>query len=147
MTLKKCPTCGLESESRKLACSCGFVFIKPSEASGSPMMSLVKAVATKQAKKQETPPESIQRRYEASSLANYSRNLTKVATPSGGCPATPAGNSTLDISAWISRVVQAGKSNGILYTHEAVIYFAREFWQFNSPDYIRVKKLVQELLF
>ncbi len=94
--------------------------------------------------------------------AAYSRQL-KIATPAGDPPVAPKGYggtcsqpcfrvkspwpegqpTDAAILRWGNAILEHGESDHRVYTPSAVIYFARHFWEINSPEFLHVKALIE----
>jgi hypothetical protein len=47
---------------------------------------------------------------------------------------------------WVNAVREKGLKNFYIYSSTAVCYFARHFWDISTPEFRRVKKLIEETL-
>jgi hypothetical protein len=57
----------------------------------------------------------------------------------------PAGQPTDDdILDWYHRVIELEAARGKRFTTNAVLYYARHFWECTSPEFQRVKDLILE---
>lgn len=76
----------------------------------------------------------------------------RVVTPAGECPVKPYGYkenwpngpaSDDVVKKWAIDVCNHGEGK---YSHEAVVYFARYFWEINGSEYKRIRSLILSAL-
>lgn len=170
---KTCPKCNAEHGPRTHKCGCGYEFFKAAPAvDASPdamttdhkqIISDLKSTVTNIESKNRTPvasPPVLDRRTTVAASTPPSIQAPQVSyraagrsiyTPAGPCPAKPAGFKndkweepwTEDtVRDWASEVYNSGPP----YLPEAVVYFARFFWDINGPDYKKVRSLILETL-
>jgi len=123
---KLCPNCQNYIGVRTAKCSCGHEFV---------VKTTIKSETTSHSASPNTP-----------SRPN-SCSLRSVESPAGRCPVAPT-NLVSDeaIQNWAKSVLDNGLEDGIMYSTRAVVYFIREFWGVNTPEYKKVKGLVYETL-
>lgn len=132
MARKQCKSCGAEVGLRTLVCACGAKFH-----SKAPVKDPVKPAK----------PEVIEQVEKI-----FSSNKRRTLTPSGECPVTPKGYkrgwtdgpaSEAVIKSWAIDVYNS--HNGV-YTVDAVIYWARFFWDMHGSEYSRVREVIWQTL-
>lgn len=169
---KTCPKCNAEHGPRTHKCGCGHEFFKsaPAVDAGSDAMSMDHKQIISDVK---STLSNIEARSRTTSTVAPSERKTTVAastpasiqapqvvyraagrsiyTPAGACPAKPAGykNDKWE-EPWTEDVVRDWAlevyNSGPPYLPEAVVYFARFFWDINGPDYKKVRSLILETL-
>tara|TARA_Y100000034_G_scaffold133174_2_gene197969 strand:+ start:745 stop:1245 length:501 start_codon:yes stop_codon:yes gene_type:complete len=93
----------------------------------------------------------------------YGGRMMRIATPAGSPPCSPKGYSggvqpyykvkepwpdgqpdSDDVLDWAHKVRDEGISNrNVYYTTDAIVYFARFFWDINGPVYPQIKEVLQ----
>jgi len=171
---KTCPKCNAEHGPRTHKCDCGHEFFKASVlASTEPMsmehkevISTVKSVvsqieARNKGSVPSVPPISSEPRRTSVVAASpspvqapqpvYRPGGRNIFTPAGACPVKPQGFKsdkweepfTDDtVREWATELYHSGPP----YLPEAVVYFARFFWDINGPDFKKVRSLILETL-
>jgi hypothetical protein len=154
--MKTCPACQKQVGVRTKQCECGHTFSSstPAVQAGSAPMSLEQAlkdsVATVKSivadvEQRQAPPAS------KSSIPAPSPRKTSIvydnnhggviAVPAGACPVKPKGSGDDEIAEWTVDVYSSGR-----YMPEAVVYFARQFWDINGKDFPRIKGIILKAL-
>lgn len=144
MPFKVCGQCKKQCGPRTQVCSCGFSFGKAKSQSDTNEKPIVqKALAD--------PPKTEVVRATSPSLK--SSVFKKISTPAGKCPVVPEGfkrdwsegqASDECISNWAINAYQLFDGR---MTIEAVTYYARQFWDYNSKEYQnRVLGLIYQTL-
>lgn len=170
---KTCPKCNAEHGPRTHKCGCGHEFFKADAAvaaSPEPMtvdhkqiISDVKSTLSNiESRSRSTPvTSSTPTDYRRTTVAptpsvqtpqvSYRAAGRRIYTPAGACPVKPAGFKndkweepwTEDsVKDWAMEVYNSGPP----YLPEAVIYFARYFWDINGPDFKKIRSLILEAL-
>lgn len=151
---KQCKSCGAIVGVRQAVCECGYNFKEAKGVqAGQEKMTMdpvdhpqqVKIPAKIQVPDLAKPQEIVETR--RTSFTSSGRKRT-IYTPSGDCPVRPKGFSkekwtyTDDIvQEWAKETYSAGE-----YLPEAVIYFARYFWDINSEEFDRIEALILKAL-
>jgi hypothetical protein len=159
MAKKQCKGCGAFVGVRTLVCACGASFsskvavkvavkasvepmVKNAEKNVSQSISTVKNVLQKISTQEEQVP----------TRKIYSSNKRRTLTPSGDCPIKPKGYkknwedgpaSNEVIQNW---AVDVYNSHDGIYTVDAVIYWARFYWDINGSEYNRVREVIWQTL-
>ena len=166
---KSCPKCNLELGVRVQKCDCGHEFsktISPVPASDQPMtiepldkriaesVGNVRDLISKAERRVSDPvpkKASEPRRtviVEPVRTPRFYSGGGKIATPAGECPVKPKGYkenwpdgpaSDEVVQNWAIDVDAFGEGR---YAVDAVIYFARYFWNINGPEYHRIRELI-----
>jgi hypothetical protein len=129
---KTCPKCKAENGLRTQKCVCGHEFSKS--------VSLPNVAS-------ETVP--IEKNISDVNKSSFSRRI--IYAPVGDCPVKPKGykNNKFEDS-WTDEVVRNWAMDVYnfcgSYRPEAVIYFARFFWDINGPDFEKIRGLIVETL-
>jgi len=168
MPHKICPECKKPHGPRKLVCECGYAFVKTSKADTSEMMG-VKPKKPKfrlvggPVKPKPPEPEPELEDIDDFKTTHYSR-IHYILTPAGYPPAKPEGYggtcnkpcyrcdnpwpngqpTDKQIVEWATKIYDIGIKNGEVYALSAVIYYARHFWEYNTPEYRHVKEVLEE---
>lgn len=158
---KVCPKCSAEVGVRTSVCKCGHEFrtLAAVPASSEPMTLEGRIEATVAERPKDTSPPA-QKEPERKSKSAFSVATTggfrgsAIYTPAGACPVKPNGYkvdgdwspSDQDIEEWAFAVHQWGINSGFTYLPQAVVYFARQFWDINSKEFERVRALVIKTL-
>lgn len=128
---KKCPACSNIVAARISKCNCGHVFYEAK--------SVVK-------KARYTPPPVANMLEEFSSeIKQYKHAIGGdfgriIYTPVGQCKAKLKSDSEKDVFKFADDVVDEGIENGVVYTVEAIKYFARHTHDVNSVEYKNISK-------
>lgn len=143
MPFKVCGQCKKQCGPRTQVCSCGFSF------NGTKSQSEVKEKPVVEKTSVESPKIEVVRTSQSSKPSVFQ----KIGTPAGKCPVVPEGfkrdwpegqASDECISNWAINTYQL--FNGRM-TIEAVVYYARQFWDYNSDEYRnRVLGLIYQTL-
>lgn len=159
MALKTCPACNKQVGPRTKKCECGHTFIESTPAVGAATapMSLDRAlkdslasaktvVAEVEARQGSAPvkpsiPTPTPRKTSFQYNSSNASHGGVIAVPAGACPFKPKGSSDEEIEAWAVEVFHSGR-----YAPEAVVYWAREFWDINGKDFPRIKKTILKAL-
>lgn len=127
---KQCPTCHNYVGVRTRQCDCGYEFGK---ANGDPPVH-----APKQEPKTEAvappPPKEPKEEPRPSHIRRQG-----VWTPAGAAPAKLAGTSEDEVYEWAEKVLAHGERVGKHYLVQALIYWVREFYDINGPEFPIVK--------
>jgi hypothetical protein len=135
MPHKVCTACQKKNAVRTFICQCGHEFEKKTKKVQAPVQkvlpeNLIQEDADKE--KQERPEVSI---------------FGFIYAPAGDCPVKPQkydGVYTDDsIREWALKVKNHGEAR---YAPEAVVYFARYFWDIHSPEFKRVISIIYSTL-
>jgi len=173
MPHKICPECKKSHGPRKLICDCGYAFGKTSKASTDTMMvtspkkkpkfKLVGGPVEKRKPKPKPKPKPLEPDdfIEDFKAPQFGRVLN-ILIPSGYPPAKPKGyvgekphyqcndpwpNGQPDdeeIIEWAHKVIDAGIKVDENYTLTAILFYARHFWEYNTPEYQHVRVLLVE---
>lgn len=144
MPFKICGKCSKQVGPRTQVCSCGYSFISKNVEIAKPVAKISiegKKVAEKSNSKPADPV--------VKSSSNFSV-FGKIAVPAGKCPILPEGykKNWPDGPASDECVVNWATNVACLHdgrlTTEAVLYYAREFWDVNSKEY---RERVHQLIF
>lgn len=169
MALKNCPACKKQVGPRTKTCDCGHTFVSTAVPASGQSMTLdplekrigesVGAVKDIIAKVENRPATSVipadiptdTRRTQIVApqpLRHYGGGI--ITTPAGAPPATPKGYkagwpdgpaSDDVVRDWAYAIMDAGR-----YAPEAVVYWARNFWDINGPEFKRVRGLIVQAL-
>lgn len=172
---KICPSCSKEHGPRTHKCDCGHEFFKAAVAAPNEPMVLAKEhqetignvksiIANVEARKASSPqifnnppvgtishvlPAS--QTTESNPQVSYRHGDRRISVPAGFCPVKPRGYKSDKweepftdevVRDWAQEVYQSGPR----YLPEAVVYFARYFWDINGADFNRVRSLILETL-
>ena len=129
MPTKRCMNCGNECGPRTKVCKCGTSFDK-------------KPIVV-----EETPKQEVHDEQKIAPKSSYSGRV--ICTPSEACPYSPEGyrvagweNPASDkvVLEWARKVKNYGKD--VAYSVDAVIYWARSYWDVHSTDWYRIRGLI-----
>jgi len=133
---KQCPACKKYVGVRTLICTCSHEFgvAKPKAPA------VVKLTASKKPKleePEEDEPEEEEEEEEEDNDedAQPEGRVRRIWTPAGGSPAKLGGTSREEVHCWAEKIRKSGFNNGLHYLVQAVLYWAREFYDINGPDY------------
>ena len=127
---KQCPSCKKYVGVRTLTCDCSHEFgVAKPKSSG-----VVKPIASKKPKLEE-PEEPEEEEEEEEEDAQPEGRVRRIWTPAGGSPARLGGTSREEVHCWAEKVRKSGFNKGLHYLVQAVLYWAREFYDINGPDY------------
>jgi hypothetical protein len=143
MPFKVCGQCKKQCGPRTQVCSCGFSFGSPKDQSDIKEKPVIQNSSAELAKPKIVRPDT----------SSKPSVFQKIGTPAGKCPVVPEGYkrdwpdgqaSDDCISNWAINTYQL--FNGRM-TIEAVVYYARQFWDYNGPEYRnRVLGLIHQTL-
>ncbi len=160
MAMKVCPGCTKSSGPRTLKCVCGHIFTK---AEKKPVVKV--DVLASSGVVEATQGENVVLPNSNSlpiNVAGGSVTLIppchplngRTLTPAGPCPISPIGYksgwpdgqpSDEVITQWARAVYDYGVEHNRAFTCEAVVYFIREYWDMNGPEYRRVRGVVESV--
>lgn len=164
---KTCPTCNKEHGPRTHKCECGYEFFKATGvvAPNEPMVlakehqetigNVKDIIANVEARKSSPPVVPTPRPTAIADVpqnpqVSYRHGGRRISTPAGACPVKPRGYKSdkweepftdKTVKDWAEEVYHSGS-----YLPEAVVYFARNFWDINGADFNRVRSLILEAL-
>ena len=72
--------------------------------------------------------------------------MRTVSTPAGKCPAKLSGTDRTSVMEWADRVMEFGVKDNCRYLPEAIRYWARDFYDYFSPEYKAVCQIITEEL-
>lgn len=167
---KTCPKCSKEHGPRTHKCDCGHEFFQAAVvAPNEPMVlatehqhtigSVKNIIANVEARKSApivaTPSQPAQVSKPAAPPQNpqveYRRGGRNIYAPAGDCPVRPRGYKADKwdepftdevVKEWAQEVYDSGQP----YLPQAVVYFARFYWDINGPEFNRVRSLILETL-
>ena len=172
MPYKTCPDCGLAAGARKIQCICGHVFgSKPASKKPTEKLSgftqeesdAIRDRLNRPAKERfqnmvdrgainekgevllRTPSKEdhvLPRGVREALVSRSSDYLLSIHTPAGECPITLKGVSTEEVSEWANKVRRHFEEKRQNITNNALLYFSREFFPINTPEYKQVKSLL-----
>lgn len=124
---KQCPECEKYVGTRQMECGCGHTF--------------------------ETAPVAHDR-YGLSSVdfeASKSKQVCGcngfiVIAPAGECPVKLQSTDPDDLVDWVAKVLEAGHQDGKHYAPAALRFYAREFYDLHSPEYVEIVAVMGEML-
>lgn len=70
--------------------------------------------------------------------------MRTVATPAGKCPAKLSGTDKNSVLEWVDRVTEFGIKDNCKYLPEAIRYWARDFYDYSSPEYKAICQILAE---
>lgn len=137
MALKSCPACKKQVGPRTKKCECGHVFASTEGVAASGQSMTLDPFDKRVA-------ESVGAVKDILAKAERSSGKAPPATPKGykdGWPDGPASDEV--VTEWAYNVMDTG---GGKYAPEAVVYWARYFWDINGPEFRRVRELIVKAL-
>ncbi len=155
MPHKVCPKCNKACGPRTLRCECGHSFFSLVDTLATAGGIVAGAVPVKKTTETPSAPIPVKKTTETPSAPIPVKKTTEkppeslsgmVLTPAGKPPCKPDGDTDEAIYNWAEQVRAAGWEKGEQYAPEAVCYYARCFWDINSPVFRRVKNLIKMAL-
>lgn len=142
---KQCKKCGVIVGVRTGTCVCGEIFQKPQAAIPASEEKMEIKELPKKVPNFNDPEEIVESRKVSYTKSGRKRTTW---TPSGDCPVKPRGYTKENfqftdeiIAEWAKETYDSGD-----YLSEAVVYFARYFWDINSPEFDRVESIIRKTL-
>ena len=81
---------------------------------------------------------------ETDNIPGYAYRLKNIYTPAGKCPYRLPEINYDAVADWCQKVRNHGIEHGICYATDALIYFARQFFDINENDYKMVRANIEE---
>ena len=137
MALKECPKCHLKSGPRTKTCECGHPFFQD-----------VPTYTPSEVQVEPAPGDS-------KFVNSEGKVVTTIVIPAGLCPVKPNGftgdlgwkATDEQISEWALAVVDSGTKRNIRYHVDAVMYWARYFWDIHAyTEFERVRRVIQQTI-
>lgn len=142
---KQCKHCGAIVGVRTSICACGQTFEKAKAAIPASTEKMEIKELSKKVPNFNEPEEIIESRKVSYTKSGKKRTTW---TPSGDCPVKPRGYNKENfqftdeiIEEWAKETYDSGD-----YLPEAVVYFARYFWNINSPEFDKVESVIRKAL-
>lgn len=129
MPFKICQQCKKQVGPRTQNCECGYSFAKSEK---KPKENLAKSISTEIEVKQID---------QVSTASTKGSVFAKIATPAGRCPIVPEGynkgwpDGPATDNAVVNWAINVSRLFDGRMTVEAVVYYARQFWEINGSEY------------
>lgn len=138
---KTCPECNKETGPRTLKCECGHDFKSQKKSAKTDVKTDVSKTNSKNTKVQQV-------------VTSVPSIHGVIITPNGSCPFIPEGYNKQTSSfteivkdeviiEWANNIVGWGTQHGERYGLDALVYWARSFWDINSGEFNRIKDVLK----